>query len=825
MQEENGGDEREIASSSKDKLASSSTSEPKCEKLLKAAQMNIQQREHKEESRSGSSPLAASPNMEHNIPVPQVITSEPSKLPEVEAKVTSPGKMKEKLPVRTSGSEKKLPPARTLVLSERVGTRSPSQSSRHTLRNKNSSISKNRIVAQVNLNAIQDLIVDEPAPLEDYRVVSDVRPEWMNKRESASRIEDEYSTCCCCFTVKRSKYSKGYTGKIHKKKIRPPHANSFELSLTKVHQTGVPLVKRRSERKGDRRGFYMVLWSAVMGAMKKTDVQKMTVAQVRFFLPILLQYGHLKPQLVEKTRNDLALRMEMYLWIRSNPDPVAKEYVEVESFRILDEEFGNTADFYYHWVLEPELKQGDQIVAPSNVYVPLQTDAKARLLDRAVFKTKFASGHGPVLVELKYKPEDLVSSGGFSPQEGITSADADEKGRRNVGGTPTSSPQSPRRDKNLRRSASDRHVHMFGKFTAAFNRSRDKIRQQFSHRDVTSAAKKADANADRNRSITVRSILIKPDAVCRAAGVSRMMELFNYLWRNSWMHGHTVPQALHYTVVPGGEKWGFIECIKDAKSVKDFDFSTVERLNARSIKDPIAQHKVTKFLKTVVGGLVAGHVLGLRDRHSDNILISEGYKFYHIDFKHCFNLQTKVVDAPSMVIPKGLHKLLLNMRYWDKFLDQCVEAFTVLRRSNEHLIHISQLIFAGQVDPDVIEKSYINSFYLGTTESKAKAMFKNHVRDLPGSLSSKIKEFVHANSPNLRKKDSSRSPERQPSSKVSTPKRISVIPSPLSTNQSFPFSGRRRSSSRGNHFGKSLPLKSPQSPRPVLKQVIILYEM
>mmetsp|Transcript_16249 Transcript_16249/g.26398 ORF Transcript_16249/g.26398 Transcript_16249/m.26398 type:complete len:130 (-) Transcript_16249:2408-2797(-) len=110
MQEENGGDEREIASSSKDKLASSSTSEPKCEKLLKAAQMNIQQREHKEESRSGSSPLAASPNMEHNIPVPQVITSEPSKLPEVEAKVTSPGKMKEKLPVRTSGSEKKTPP-------------------------------------------------------------------------------------------------------------------------------------------------------------------------------------------------------------------------------------------------------------------------------------------------------------------------------------------------------------------------------------------------------------------------------------------------------------------------------------------------------------------------------------------------------------------------------------------------------------------------------------------------------------------------------------------------------------------------------------------
>eukprot|EP00466_Bigelowiella_natans_P019342 jgi/Bigna1/127995/aug1.5_g2703 len=688
MQEENGGDEREIASSSKDKLASSSTSEPKCEKLLKAAQMNIQQREHKEESRSGSSPLAASPNMEHNIPVPQVITSEPSKLPEVEAKVTSPGKMKEKLPVRTSGSEKKLPPARTLVLSE---------------------------------------------------------------------------------------------------------------------------VKRRSERKGDRRGFYMVLWSAVMGAMKKTDVQKMTVAQ----------YGHLKPQLVEKTRNDLALRMEMYLWIRSNPDPVAKEYVEVESFRILDEEFGNTADFYYHWVLEPELKQGDQIVAPSNVYVPLQTDAKARLLDRAVFKTKFASGHGPVLVELKYKPEDLVSSGGFSPQEGITSADADEKGRRNVGGTPTSSPQSPRRDKNLRRSASDRHVHMFGKFTAAFNRSRDKIRQQFSHRDVTSAAKKAGANADRNRSSNHSAVNI--DKTGRRMQGSRrvpndgVIQLSLAELVDAWPHrpaGMMSKGALHYTVVPGGEKWGFIECIKDAKSVKDFDFSTVERLNARSIKDPIAQHKarpteqksqmirkyVTKFLKTVVGGLVAGHVLGLRDRHSDNILISEGYKFYHIDFKHCFNLQTKVVDAPSMVIPKGLHKLLLNMRYWDKFLDQCVEAFTVLRRSNEHLIHISQLIFAGQVDPDVIEKSYINSFYLGTTESKAKAMFKNHVRDLPGSLSSKIKEFVHANSPNLRKKE------------------ISVIPSPLSTNQSFPFSGRRRSSSHGNHFGKSLPLKSPQSPRPVLKQ-------
>ncbi|GAB5373143.1 hypothetical protein AAMO2058_001724900 [Amorphochlora amoebiformis] len=244
------------------------------------------------------------------------------------------------------------------------------------------------------------------------------------------------------------------------------------------------------------------------------------------------------------------------------------------------------------------------------------------------------------------------------------------------------------------------------------------------------------------------------------------------------MHGHDIPQALSYMVIPGGPDWGFLECIPDAKSVKEFDFASIQSFFDRSADSASACRKLNTFLRSTVGGLIAGHVLGLRDRHSDNIMISEGYKFYHIDFKHCFNLQTKVVDAPSMVIPKGLHTILLTLKKWESFVRNCVEAFAVLRRSSEHLIRVSQLLFAGLVDPDVVEKSYIQCFYLGTTEKKAKGQFKNHVYSLPGSITTKLKEFVHANSPNLRSPRPKRANSKT-SSRATSPK-SSTYRSPLS---------------------------------------------
>eukprot|EP00471_Norrisiella_sphaerica_P001667 CAMPEP_0184486164 /NCGR_PEP_ID=MMETSP0113_2-20130426/7700_1 /TAXON_ID=91329 /ORGANISM="Norrisiella sphaerica, Strain BC52" /LENGTH=832 /DNA_ID=CAMNT_0026867913 /DNA_START=841 /DNA_END=3339 /DNA_ORIENTATION=+ len=673
-------------------------------------------------------------------------------------------------------------------------------------------------LGEVKLN-IADLIVYQPSENDEEddiepRAVVNRRLEKMHEEE-----EKEYDCCGCCFCLIKtrrnpSRYAKGYTGQQPQRKHRPPQAPSFETSETK---TGPYHHVRKRERKDqhDDRGFYIFIWSAAMGVMKTRDVQNMNHMQLRFLLPILLQFGHLYQPLLRKMRLDRRLRMEVFFWLRSNPDPVAKEYRDGAFRKALSDEFEITAIFYENEILKPTVagqhEEGTQIFSnKASIAIPLENRKEICFLDRAIFKKKFASGHGPILVELMYFFEGPQISPG-----------------RALSRSPRAfmSVQTKRTDhkRKLGRSQSERLVHLFNNGAISFSKSREKIlRRQTSTHD-THSFKRGHSALDiitnktdhYEESFKTKFILIKPDAVCRAASVCRMMELFNYLWNNSWMHGPELPHALSYAVVPGGENWGFIECIKDVQSVKEFDFTTIEKLNARAIKDSKAQQQVNTFLKSVVGGLVAGHVLGLRDRHSDNILISEGYKFYHIDFKHCFNLQTKVLDAPSMVIPKGLHRLLVKMKHWERFLDRCVEAFTVLRRSSEHLIQISQLMFAGQVDPAVIDKSYIQCFWLGVTEQKAKINFRYHVTNLPGSLSSKLKEFVHANSPNVR---STKAPSRKASFvqfQYASPEnikradsqgsRLANTPSPQNVDLKFSFRNSdlsRRSRCRSSSFGK-----------------------
>mmetsp|Transcript_18723 Transcript_18723/g.33490 ORF Transcript_18723/g.33490 Transcript_18723/m.33490 type:complete len:768 (-) Transcript_18723:189-2492(-) len=566
---------------------------------------------------------------------------------------------------------------------------------------------------------------------------------------------DEESSSSCCFAffgcskkdkqdpirspINNRRLQKGYTGRQPNRQHRLPEdmkkvTLQRELSITK---TG-PYQGARKES-NDERGFCINVWSAVMGNLQIQDVQRMKAAQLHFFLPVLLQYGHLHSILMDRCSTNKSFCAEMYFWMRSNPDSVAEEYTtDVLLKDYLEEELGYSAHFYEHDVLEPiltgQLQPGQHVTPAQDLHatLPILTmETKETVLDKVVFIKKFASGHAPALCQGFYSLE--AAGGPFSPKS---------KHAKFNYITHSTKKRIPKQ-KKLSRSKSAKFNNKDLKTTSiSFRRSRSKLKLGSEHG--------SELNVLAPKPTKSKTFLIKPDSVGRAAGVVRMMELFNFYWKHSWLNGKDIPQALSYMVVPGGHSWGFIECIPDAVSVKDFNWKLIEKVAKKEEKDESENIKLNVFLRSTVGGLVAGHVLGLRDRHSDNILISQGYKFYHIDFKHCFNLQTKVLDAPSMVIPKGLYKLLNNLNKWDTFVDHCVEAFVVLRRQCEHLIRLSTLMFAGQVDPHIIEKSYIRSFFIGITEEKAKMAFRNHVASLPSSISSRIKEYIHANSPNVR---------------------------------------------------------------------------
>lgn len=59
-------------------------------------------------------------------------------------------------------------------------------------------------------------------------------------------------------------------------------------------------------------------------------------------------------------------------------------------------------------------------------------------------------------------------------------------------------------------------------------------------------------------------------------------------------------------------------------------------------------------------------MLGVRDRHKDNMMIKDGSTFLHIDFGFLFN-KTPIFDSMWFPIPIELYKKMQERNIWDKF--------------------------------------------------------------------------------------------------------------------------------------------------------------
>uniref|UniRef100_A0A669BCQ5 Phosphatidylinositol-4,5-bisphosphate 3-kinase, catalytic subunit gamma n=1 Tax=Oreochromis niloticus TaxID=8128 RepID=A0A669BCQ5_ORENI len=103
---------------------------------------------------------------------------------------------------------------------------------------------------------------------------------------------------------------------------------------------------------------------------------------------------------------------------------------------------------------------------------------------------------------------------------------------------------------------------------------------------------------------------------------------------------------LPYGCISTGNKIGMIEIVKDATTIANIQQSVVgstgafkdeilyQWLRDKCVSEDKFQQAVERFLYSCGGYCVATYVLGIGDRHNDNIMITESGNLFHIDFGH-----------------------------------------------------------------------------------------------------------------------------------------------------------------------------------------------
>ncbi|XP_017402311.1 phosphatidylinositol 4,5-bisphosphate 3-kinase catalytic subunit gamma isoform isoform X2 [Cebus imitator] len=231
------------------------------------------------------------------------------------------------------------------------------------------------------------------------------------------------------------------------------------------------------------------------------------------------------------------------------------------------------------------------------------------------------------------------------------------------------------------------------------------------------------------------------------AGALAILRIMESIWETESLDLCLLP----YGCISTGDKIGMIEIVKDATTIAKIQQSTVG--NTGAFKDEVLNHwlkeksptedkfqaAVERFVYSCAGYCVATFVLGIGDRHNDNIMITETGNLFHIDFGHILGnyksfLGINKERVPFVLTPDFLFVMGTSgkktSQHFQKFQDICVKAYLALRHhTNLLIILFSMMLMTGM--PQLTSKEDIeyirDALTVGKNEEDAKKYFLDQI--------------------------------------------------------------------------------------------------
>merc|ERR1719397_1056245 len=127
---------------------------------------------------------------------------------------------------------------------------------------------------------------------------------------------------------------------------------------------------------------------------------------------------------------------------------------------------------------------------------------------------------------------------------------------------------------------------------------------------------------------------------------------------------------------------------------------------------------IDRLIATAAASYVASYVCGVRDRHHDNILVTNDGRLFNIDFAYILGEKLGGLDAAKIAIPEKFVKVL-GQDKWTKFVEIAVICYSVLRRNYLELLDFSRLLFAFMNATEENDKYIEKSLSIHMEEAEA----------------------------------------------------------------------------------------------------------
>ena len=255
-----------------------------------------------------------------------------------------------------------------------------------------------------------------------------------------------------------------------------------------------------------------------------------------------------------------------------------------------------------------------------------------------------------------------------------------------------------------------------------------------------------------------------------------------------------------YNILPVSEKIGFIEFISNAYTI--YDIKEEEKFSIQNFiieKNPnITASKLRdNFSKSCAAYCVITYLLGIGDRHLENIMITkEGYIF-NIDFGYVLGMDPKILSPKFRLTTEMIDAMGgIHSKYFSQFKQYCTVAFNCLRKHVDlFYILFSQL---SNINSQQSDKKYNLTYIRKFIEQRfipykpnlnASIEFKYIIFKNSNTYSGSVIDYFHKRY----KRVSSRSPNRSEPSESSDPSNSSDTTLSIYQSTMNVFSGAQHS--------------------------------
>uniref|UniRef100_A0AC34GT29 Phosphatidylinositol-4-phosphate 3-kinase n=1 Tax=Panagrolaimus sp. ES5 TaxID=591445 RepID=A0AC34GT29_9BILA len=253
------------------------------------------------------------------------------------------------------------------------------------------------------------------------------------------------------------------------------------------------------------------------------------------------------------------------------------------------------------------------------------------------------------------------------------------------------------------------------------------------------------------------------DDLRQDAVVLQIVRLMNDLW----LREHLDLRMLTYRVLPTGKNIGLIELVTKCKTLREVQTNMSDRatdvFKDNSIATWIGRHNASEFeyriafdnfIRSCAGWCVATFILGIGDRHNDNILISESGHTFHIDFgKYMGDNQTSMgfnrdrvpfVLTPEMVFAINNGAKISTERF-QLFSDYCCKAYNILRQNCGLLLNIIRFMSCSSIPfMDINSVNFVHTnLMLDRSEHEAFTFFTDMIRKSVNSSFPRLNFLAH----------------------------------------------------------------------------------